>query len=339
MAAYRYELENYSGPDSRYMCPACKKSRVFTRYIDNSTGELLPDIVGRCSREKKCGYHYPPRQYLLDNQPLAERYTPFQMSSADKSPTIVPKAISFIPHRLYAESLGNYKANWFHEFLFNLFGKNITNRVITKYSIGTSDFWPGSTIFWQIDLNGCIRTGKIMQYDSLTGRRIKEESSTSYFRNHIDWVHSILKRNGSMPQFNLQQCFFGEHLLNHSPQNVIAIVESEKTAIISSIYFPKFTWLACGSLNGLSVSKCKVLEGRKIILFPDLNCLPDWEKKAVQIGLSIPCKIKVSTFLENRAPLTDKLQGLDLADYLIRRDEKFGWALTEIDYPIFWDQN
>jgi hypothetical protein len=42
-----------------------------------------------------------------------------------------------------------------------------------------------------------------MLYNANTGKRIKEPF------NHATWVHSVLK----LPEFNLQQCFFGEHLL------------------------------------------------------------------------------------------------------------------------------
>lgn len=38
-----------------------------------------------------------------------------------------------------------------------------------------------STIFWQIDINGNVRTGKIMKYDGKTGHRIKE-------------LHSLIKQ-------------------------------------------------------------------------------------------------------------------------------------------------
>lgn len=31
--------------------------------------------------------------------------------------------------------------------------------------------------------------------------------------------------------------------------------------------------------------------------------------------------------------------GFDLADYFIRRDEAFGWAMKEEEYPVFWDGN
>ena len=102
-----------------------------------------------------------------------------------------------------------------------------------------------------------------MQYNPETGRRLKHESGA------IDWVHNKLKKSGTLPEdYNLQQCFFGEHLLNIYPYKTIGIVESEKAATIASILIPELIWLATGSLNGLSVEKCLTLENRSVILFP-----------------------------------------------------------------------
>ena len=114
----------------------------------------------------------------------------------------------------------------------------------------------GSTVFWQIDTKGNIHTGKVMQYDPKTGKRVKQPI------NKISWVHTVLK----LHDFNLLQCLFGEHLLidNNKP---VAIVESEKTAIIASIYLPDMIWLACGGCGNLSIKLCGSLKGRKVLLF------------------------------------------------------------------------
>jgi hypothetical protein len=64
----------------------------------------------------------------------------------------------------------------------------------------------------------------------------------------------------------------------------IAIVESEKTAIIASVYMPDYIWLATGSLNNLSAEKCAVLNGRRVILFPDLNAFDKWTTKSKEFS-------------------------------------------------------
>jgi hypothetical protein len=49
------------------------------------------------------------------------------------------------------------------------------------------------------------------------------------------------------------------------------------------------------------------------------------------------CRVKVSNYLEEVATLAERNKGFDLADFFISRDEKFGWALSQDGYPIFWD--
>ncbi len=143
----------------------------------------------------------------------------------------------------------------------------------------------------------------------LTGKRIKKPF------NHISWVHTVLK----LQNFNLKQCFFGEHLL-HEKHKPVAIVESEKTAIIASIYLPNFIWLAVGSLTNLNKEKCNILKGRSVILFPDLNGFEKWSVKAKEF--SHIANFIVSDLLERKANNEEKEQGLDLADYLTRYEYK-----------------
>lgn len=73
-----------------------------------------------------------------------------------------------------------------------------------------------------------------------------------------------------MHEYELRQCFFNEQLLQDKTKP-IAIVESEKTAIIASVYLPQFIWIAAGSKEGLNLNKCQALKGLTVTLFPDLN--------------------------------------------------------------------
>jgi len=151
-----------------------------------------------------------------------------------------------------------------------------------------------------------------MQYNPATGRRIKHESGA------IDWVHNKLKKAGTLQEdFNLQQCFFGEHLLKIYPDKFVAIVESEKSAIIASCIVPDMIWLAAGNINGLSVEKCQVLKSRDVMLYPDLGAFEKWSLKAVEIQKQNVCKISISTLLEDEATNSDRANGLDIADFII----------------------
>ena len=308
MSHHRYILEPYNGMSSRYHCPKCKpRNKTLSRYIDTETGEHVHHSVGRCNRESKCGYHYPPKQYFQNNNISFETPQPIAFKPRPIPPP--PKPVSFIPVEVFRASLKEHEANNFVKFLIKVFGVEVTSDLISKYFIATSKLWKGATVFWQIDTNGNVRTGKIMLYSPSTGKRVKEPF------NHINWAHKALKQ----PEFELKQCLFGEHLLIDKSKPV-AIVESEKTAVIASVYLPYFIWLAAGSLTNLNAEKCSVLKGRTVTLFPDLNGFEKWSNKAKELsGLAI---FTVSDLLERKANETEKQQGFDLADYLIHLDVK-----------------
>ena len=295
--------------NTRYRCPICQqKDKTFSLYIDTETREHIHSTVGRCNRESKCGYHYTPKQYFQDNNVLFS--SNFQNTQKPILYKPEPKAVSFIPVEVFKESLKDYEANNFIKYLINLFGVEIASKLIGVYFIGTSKYWDGATVFYQIDIQGKIRTGKIMLYSLVTGKRVKEPY------NHINWVHKAIKQ----PEFELKQCLFGEHLINQFKSKPIAIVESEKTAVIASVYLPQFIWLAVGSLTNLNAEKCSILKGRTVTLFPDLNGFDKWNIKAQE--LSHITKFNISDLLERKAGEVERQQGFDLADYLIKFDYK-----------------
>ncbi len=317
MIEHRYILEPYKGMNTRYNCPQCKqRNKTFSRYIDSDTNEHVSPSVGRCNRESKCGYHYAPKQYFQDNGiSIATQHTAYRPK------TVAPpqKPASFIPVEVFKASLKGHRTNFFVKFLIDLFGVEVSSEVIGRYFIASSKLWDGATVFWQIDQHGKVRTGKIMLYIPTTGKRVKEPF------NHINWVHKAIKQ----PEFELRQCLFGEHLLIDKTKP-IAIVESEKTAVIGSVYLPQFIWLAFGGLSNFNAEKCSVLKGRSITLFPDLGCFEKWNAKAQE--LSHLATFTVSNLLERKASETEKEQGFDLADYLIHFDHK-AFAIPEPPQP------
>ena len=303
MNDYRYTLEPYNGMKTRYHCPNCNKKGVFTKYIDNQTAEHLNDAVGKCNRLVKCGYHYTPKEYFDDNNISFDSSINNKVTARVK-PKPKPKT-SFINVEVLSKSKASKSPNYFIDYLTSLWDYDTAYYLVEKYNIGTSKLWQGATIFWQVDKNNNVRSGKIMLYNASNGKRVKEPY------NHINWVHKALK----LDNFNLEQCYFGEHLINQDLYKPIAIVESEKTAIISSMYLPEFIWLACGSANNLNKAKTKALKGRNVVLFPDLKCFDLWNNKIPQLTSLVT--FRTSTLLKDKATETEKQQGLDLAVYLI----------------------
>jgi hypothetical protein len=97
--------------------------------------------------------------------------------------------------------------------------------------------------------------------------------------------------------------------INENRAKKVALVESEKTAIIMSILKPNYTWLATGSKSGLKYEFLKPIKDYRIIAFPDKGEYSDWFNMAKQLN-KLGFKILIDDFLEN----TDYPNGTDLAD-------------------------
>lgn len=314
-------LQKYKGISTRHTCPECGQKQSFTLYLDGNTNEPIHRTVGKCNRESKCGYHYTPKQYFIDNPsfspPLGGGWVGSHSTSEISNqivkkidPPQPPGTITFS----FVEKSASYKSN-FVRFLCEILTDKQIEYVAEHYALGATK--NKEVIFWQIDITGKVHTGKIMQYNPETGKRIKHESGA------IDWVHSKLKKSGTLPEdYNLQQCFFGEHLLTIYPEATVCIVESEKSALISAAIFPNFVWLASGGIQGLAVDKCKVLKDRTVILYPDLNAFDKWNEKASLIKNQCSCEITVSTLLEDISTPEAKAKGLDVTDFLIEQLQK-----------------
>ncbi|MEA4978688.1 MAG: DUF6371 domain-containing protein, partial [Petrimonas sp.] len=315
-------LQPYKGKSTRHTCPACKTKQSFTLYINGNTLQPIHPTVGKCNREIKCGYHYTPRQFFNDHpdrpankqlpQPKSPQHQPTQSPQFPQNRAVpaTPVKIDTIPYK-YVKQSASYNSH-FVRFLCNYFPKEKIENVAEDYALGATK--KKEVIFWQIDIQGKTRTGKIMQYNPETGKRIKNKPGA------INWVHNKLKYNNPhYANFNLCQCYFGEHLLRLYPDKPVAIVEAEKTAVITSMVIPQYNWLAAGNLNGLNIEKSKILENRDIVLYPDAGCYDKWYKKMQQIRSEIYCRITISKLIEIHATPKQKEAGYDLADYIIQQ--------------------
>lgn len=330
-ATHHFTLEKYRTRASRHTCPECGKRREFTRYVDTLGEVELPANVGKCNREMNCGYHYTPRQYFKDAGICFDRQGNIKTGSADAprravsrpQPTAAPMpTASLIDPAIFRRSLAGLEHNNFAKFLRSKFGQETADAALTRYHVGTSRHWQnaGATVFWQVDISGRVRTGKVMLYDPDTGRREKSENRKP------TWVHALLK----LPDFYLQQCFFGEHLLSSEPGKAVAVAESEKTAIIGSVFFAQknYLWLATGGKNFPPPERWEVLRGRRVVLFPDTGQpkgtdtqtpFERWSAKADELRKA-GFQVAVSDLLERRASPDEREVGADLADYLLRFD-------------------
>ena len=305
-----YILEKYKGRSSRYTCPKCGRPHCFTRYIDTWTGQYLADDVGMCDHKNNCGYHKPPREYFKERG--SGYHFEYRQSNPLNRSTESPKEkeTDFIPMRIIEdfEKLDK-KKNILKEFLSTLVSPSDLQRGFSAYHIGTTK--NGETVFPQIDMQGRCRTAKIMAYDE-NGHRIKDKI------DRIDWLHArIMKKKRLKPsEWNLKQCLFGEHLLSSRPDDVVCLVESEKTAIICALAYPECLWLACGGKQNLKPEMCQALEGRNVLLFPDADAVADWEERSKL--LSFCRKTKMVRWYKHEAEDSKR----DIADAILEQHPK-----------------
>ena len=83
-----------------------------------------------------------------------------------------PKKTNLLPEYFIEQSFSNHENIDFVKFLVGQFGSSKAEEIISKYYLCESTKNPGAVIFWQIDKNKKIRTGKIMEYNSETVKRI-----------------------------------------------------------------------------------------------------------------------------------------------------------------------
>lgn len=256
--------------------------------------------------------------------------------------------INYHDAALVESTLSHYERNDLAIYLRRLLGVKKADEMLTQFRVGTGDnwhvspWWPRSTVFWQIDQQGRIRAGKVFNYSSATGKRLKGKNPQEH---RPYWIHEIL----TLQDFHPVQCLFGLHQLAEQPTSKpVAIVEGEKTAVICSAFLPGFIWLATGGKGNLTADRCKVLAGRSVTLFPDLgrpksgelSAFEQWSKKADELR-KVVGSVTVSRTLEDEPTVTvlERDAGLDIADMLTRyRCPDTGLVLNEPDgYPALWD--
>lgn len=321
MNGYRFHLQKYR-PGSKTACPECGRKSCFARYIDEEGEISFPDNVGICDHINSCGYHYTPKEYFRDNPTVKEKLneqernggTPIVAKALAKPQPEQEPQISFLPSDWVEQSMRRYDINPLYCYFTKVAGKENTDRLFRLYRVGTSRMWGGAAVFWQIDRNGNVRAGKIMGYDVETGHRIKEPF------NQVSWVHSVRK----VPDFRMKQCLFGEHLLSDASVAMsakpVAIVESEKTALVAALFIPDFIWLATGGIHGCFNSEAmQVLCGREVVLFPDLKATEEWRRRLPMLE-SFCRRAICSDMLERIATGAQREAGLDISDFLLMED-------------------
>lgn len=258
-------------------CPRCGELR-FVPYVLTEDGKTIATddagnaIFGRCDREDNCCYHlYPTKDIHPEAIPMPIRHD---------------EPIIFDPNVLKV-SCTDTLFQWVSDMLGELRARILWQ----AYQVGSLG---KDTIFWQIDHNGKVKAGKVMQYGT-DGHRIKDEARPYA----INWTHKDKRFAGWYEGKEFEQCWFGEHLLERHPNKPVAIVESEKTAIMMAAWSKSHVWLASSGAQGVkSERKAKALAGREVVLVPDHGKWWEWREVAQARGWSIRREIEDAPMFE-----------------------------------------
>ena len=315
---YRFQLAHYTRTADWLICPNCGK-RQLVPYVDTTTGEILDPTCGRCNRESNCGYHLPPSEFFKQNpgarpQGDAWREPPTWLKNQPQRPRPVPQPdkpsapLCFLPQEIVERTIVPEPKSNFIKFLDTLFDPLIVEGLQFMYNLGVTK--NGEVIFYQKDIKGRFRAGKVMQYRPYEGTRIKKETGIP-----VNWVHPLFKRRGFIPEnWEMTQCVFGEHLLVEYPDKPVILVEAEKTAIVGCGFMPEYNWLATGGKTQLG-EKLNVLKGYDVTALPDIDALEYWTD---YFSKFTGADIKVEDPYGDDVSDEDREAQIDVADLLIR---------------------
>lgn len=229
--------------------------------------------------------HLAARYHIwIDDEPV-----PTVKPAAPRKPIVQMPMIYWQPRDLVKPYLGNEDNNPLLRYLYALpLSEEDKARLLlavrNMYFVGTSTKGEtaGWTIWWQIDDQMRVRTGKLMAYKE-DGHRNKD------LRYSFNFVHAMLAKAGQWDSnaYEYKGCLFGLHLVDAFKEAEICIVESEKSALICQAFCDptKRLWMATAGKSALKRERLQPLidRNRYIVLYPDYDGHDEWVAAAKRI--------------------------------------------------------
>lgn len=274
-----------------YKCFSCGAKGGVVEFLMEHEKLTYPDALRWLGKK----YDIP-----VDDVPVDWTYTPRPLPPP--LPTLV------LPKYLMASTEANTEGDNFIEYINTGIAWDVVQRaripkVLGDYHVGHGK--NGHTIFWQLDENADLRTGKMMKYYKKGHPKFGKRDRDSSW--NFDFIHSTLSRHWDEEKHEMTDeppypyphlfdpdkqeprlTFFGMHLLKKYPNATIKLVESEKTAVLMAIAYGNHAtqlWMACGGLEMITRERLQPLidQKRQIILYPDRDGIDKWKIKAEQM--------------------------------------------------------
>ena len=180
------------------------------------------------------------------------------------------------------------------------------------------------TVWWMVDQQGRCHNGHLMKYRD-DGHRDKESDySQSWIHARMKYADPAKHRPFNERENSASYCLFGEHLtgLSETRNATVNVVESEKTALICAIAYGGMmmnVWTACAGMGNLTnkndILRPLIEQGRRIVLYPDLDGIQRWQQAAQQIGYK---NLTINTELVTKWWKPQDGEKADIADVLLR---------------------
>lgn len=175
---------------------------------------------------------------------------------------------AFIPEGIVSKLIDYTRDDQLRAYLNDILDPLVLEGVWNDYGVGIAK--DGRPVFLYYDRQGRCRNGKVMRFTT-DGHRDRAT------KDSILAVPFLLKKAGIIPHDrDFDAILYGEHLLSRYPDKTVALVESEKTALIATATNPEFVWLATGGANYNLDRAIALLSGRGVRVFPDDGADVQW---------------------------------------------------------------
>lgn len=290
-----FELKKH-GKDYQCLCPfhndrhlgsftVSERKNLFYCFSCGAQGDAIGFLIQHEHMTFWDAIRWLGRKYGIEVEG-SERFANVKRSTPKPPPPPLPM-LTLSPEyvRHYRQNLGeDVLVTWIKHLPWDGPQRSRIDEVLRNYMVGTTHEGGDFTIFWQVDEQARLRTGKMMKYRA-NGHRRKEGKYNN------DWMHSRLERRHLYDpnKLEVKSCYFGQHLIDAFPNATINIVESEKTALIMAIAYGDYEqrlWIACGGKGHLNRQEMLpfIERNRHIVLYPDKDAVEEWRQLALATG-------------------------------------------------------
>lgn len=253
-----------------WKCAACgKRGRDVLSFVAVSTGMNLKSQFRYVVAEAAKIAGIEVKEVSEEEKKSASTNTSAQRSDKKINAVKVgtPQYLQHHNHRPYIESN-------LYKYLTTLWSETDVQIVMNLYQIGTSNGLrlqdcTECTTFPTYDEQDRLCSVKTIPYPTHKHQRIKGKKGAE-----------VIWQKGK----NLPTCFFGANLIKQCSSHLsVSIVESEKSAVIGTLYDTSTLWLATQSKGNFSTSEsCMAfmgsIKGRVIHVWPDADALEEWRE-------------------------------------------------------------